>query len=619
MDDPNNQPKNQPAEPKKPDFGDPVGPPPNPREASGPDGSLESRFDPNSVSIDSHDEAFTPADAEENPLTEAGVTTPTPDMHINKQKSPFKKLITSKKFWFGIVFILLAIIIALWFIRDTRTWIVNFIGIKTPVTVMVRTVAETGEPSALLQKTRVTLSGTEQESNEFGQAKFMASYGQNLVVAEKPGYETASYSTYLDFNPFFGLAGENNGQEQQLELQLKTVGLPLKFRVVDWLTEQPVTHGELLVGDAVTIPDDQGYVSIKVPPTEDKKIKVTSKVDGYVSKEQELTIQTDPVQQIAIIPAGKLYFISNRTGSLGIYSSDLDGGNVAQVVAPSPNETSAVDFSPSPNGDYAVLASTREGAHDSSNNLLQKLYVVNLQDGSLTAVDEGLWFDFVDWSGNTVVYLTASSSSEQELSSLKVAEKQKTQLDTASKFGQVRVALNQVVYEMEHQQDDSSAANNLELRVLPVGGGTAKNIGNKVQVLAQTDYDKVVYRTSDNAWHEYNLNTSIASNAAAPASADRVFLANASADGQTRLLVDKVDGVNTLIAKNVATGKETVLYANAGLTRPMHWAGNLVVLRIIGQSVAADYVLSISMDTPRKVNNVVTSTSPQSGDQFGFY
>lgn len=612
------KPERQPLEPPRPEdqLKDPVGPPPDPRGTSDSTGQpLGGNFDPKSVEIEAPGEELVEGD--KDPITEAGIEKPTPELQINKPQSRIKRLLKSKKLWFTLLFLLIAVLIALWFVQPTRAWIVNAIGLRVPVAVNTRTVAENGRPSAILQKAIVSLNGDSAESDDRGQARFDAKYGQVTIRAEKTGFEPAEYTNIYDFDPFFGLFGNTGqSQEQVLDLRLKSVGLPLVFKVVDWLTEQPVVGGDFEVGDVVTKSDEKGIVSIKVPPTDAKTVTVSAKFgSGYVNKEFDLVLQAEPVQQVAVVPAGKNYFISNRTGKLGIYRSDLDGSNVEQVVAPSDNETSAVDFSLSPSGKYGVLASSREGQRDTNNTVLQKLYVVNLDSGSLSAVDEGAWFDFADWSGDTLVY-TVAATGGQRLASIDTTNNKKTDLSTAASYGQVRVSLGQAVYLLNHATGSSGAANNPELRVVSVNGGTEKNLGNKVQTVTQNDYDKVVFR-ADNTWRQYDLNTSTSSNASAPVSSNRVFLGSTSPNGQSRLLVDKVDGVNTLFIKSVATGEEVKLYANSALTKPIRWSGSFVIFRLADSTQTANYVVA-SGHNPKKIGDVSASTSPQSTDYFAF-
>lgn len=621
MDDPNkpkDQPANQPNVPQVPK--DPAGPPPDPRGRSDLSAPINQDFDPDKLTIESPVEDQAEDIDDKGALPQADVTKPTPEMQINPKQGKFRRFITSKKLWLGLLVVVLVAAIALWFIQETRVWIVNAIGLRVPVTVTARTVAETGQPSALLQKASVSLNGIKQESDEKGQVKFNAEYGKITITAEKTGFEAATQTDFYDFNPFFGLIGAAAKEDEKTgELQLKSVGLPLKFKVLDWLTEQPVTSGEFTVNEVVANPDAQGMVSLKIPPTDLKTVKVTSKAGGYVDKEFELTLQPGTEQQVALVPTGKSYFISKRTGQLGVYSSDLDGSNVQQVVAPSANESASIDFSASPDGKYGVLASSREGKRDAANNLLQKLYVVDLQKGSLSAVDEGLWFDFKDWSEDSLVYTTNAESNNQRLASVDTSASKKTDLSNAINYLQVRVSLGNAVYLMNNGGDPlAGIPNNPELRVAPVTGGTEKLLGGGIKAVTQTDYDKVAYQGNDSAWHEYNVNTATTSNASAPSSANRVFLGANSQDGQTRLFIDKVDGVSTLFTKSVATGEEKKLYTSASLNHPVRWVGNLVTFRLADQAQTADYIMTTSMTIPKKIGDVTASSSPQNDNNFSF-
>ncbi len=626
MDNPDKKPKQAEDEQSEPVHmpSDPVGPPPDPRGESGSSGSIDSGFDPNQVNIEDHEDAFNEGEVKSDvPIAEPGPSKKPEkpekpeEMKINKPpKSRLGRLIRSKKFWLVFVLVLLALAAALWFIQETRVWIVNTAGLRVPVTVNTRTAAEPGQPSAVLQKTMVNLNSDQAESDDKGQARFNSKYGEVNVTAQKNGYETAQKSDFYDFDPFFGLLGaRTDGREQQLDLQLKSVGIPLKFKVIDWVSGQPITSGEFKIGDVVATPDENGVVGIKIPPTDETKVSVSVKVNGYNDKQTDLIVQTDPVQQLALVPVGRDYFISKSSGQFGVYSSNLDGSDVEQVIAPTANETSAVNFSISPDGKYGVLASTRDGKHDAGGNLVQKLYTVKMADGTLSAQDEGLWFNFADWANNTLVYTTSSKAGEQRLASLDASGNKKTDLGTAADYSHVRVSLNSAVYILNNPAGSENAANNPELRVVPVAGGVEKNIGNKVADVTQTTYDRVAYRTPDNAWHQYDLNAATLSGSITPTSTGRIFLSSTSADGQTRLFIDKVNGVSTVFTQSVATSKETKLYGTAGLAGPLRWAGNLAVFRA-DSAQTADYVQQISSTEPKKIGDITASTSPSSAIGF---
>lgn len=604
-DSPDNKQKNTPETPVPPQLA-------QPRQSVG-DGP---------ITTESHESAFSVAGAAQSiaPDDPETVAPPTEHLQINKPESRLKHMLRSKKFWFSLVAALFAIAVGLWFFQPTRTWLVNAVGLRVPVVVKTQTAPEADQPSAVLQKVAITVNGVASESDDKGQANLQAPYGDVTMRAEKTGYESAEFTTNYDFDAFLGLlGGSQNGAQQTVDMQLKSIGLPLKFKAVNWLTDQPITTGEFSVEGVVAKPDSEGVVSLKIPPTDAKTVKVMAKFSGsHVDQEFELAIQTDPVQEVIFTPAGHNYFISKASGQLGIYRSNIDGADVQEVVAPSTNETSAINITVSPSGKYALLASTREGKRDSANKLVQKLYILNLSDSKLTAVDEGAWFDFADWAGDTLVYTTATDTAVQRLASVNVVTGQKIDIGMAASYGVVLVSLNSVVYQLNHEAS-SGSDNDPELRTASVTGGENKNIGNKVKTVSQSDTDKINYQTADNAWHEYNVNTGAVGNISAPASSTRAFLAATSPDGQWRLFIDKVDGKNAIYTKNVADGKEKLVYSATGLSGPVYWVHNMIIFRISDALQTTDYVLPIGGGVAKKIADVTNSASPSSDTRFDFY
>ncbi|MGH7196834.1 MAG: hypothetical protein ACREGJ_03685 [Candidatus Saccharimonadales bacterium] len=561
------------------------------------------------------------------PKTDDPQTPTNPEPTQLKTKEGFgaklKRIFISKKFWAYFVFIVLVAAVTLWFIDPTRWAIVNFFGARTKVTLTTQVQGEEGQASALLKNVTLKINGASHQTDENGTITLTQPYGILNVTAEKQGYETATFEKTLDFNPFLNLLGTKQVTEYKEDVKLKSVGVPLTFKVKDWLTDEPITNGEFSVGDIVVKSDEQGVVNLKIPATDAKTIKIAAKLGGYLNKEFEVNLQSDTLQEVAFVPAGKHYFISKHTGTFGVSSSNLDGSDAAEVVAGSAKESPNLVFSASPSGKYGVLASTREGVRDARNTLLQKLYIVNLETKKLTTVDEANWFDFADWSGDTLVYVKGERDAKapeiiQQLASIDVAANKRTDLSTADYIDVATVGLGSVVYSPGFLHGKPGQETSPQLRVVSVKGGTEKTIGNKIQEVTQLDYDRVAYQTEDNAWHEYNLNTTQVINTSVPASANRTFLASTSADGQWRLLVDKIEDKNTIILKNVASGKEEQLYGVAGLQGPVRWVGNSIVFRIVTANGASDFALSVKGGEPKKITDVTATTLGGTPEFFQF-
>lgn len=515
---------------------------------------------------------------------------------VEKEKGRLKRLLTNKKFWLIFGSVLILTLIFAWLITPSRIFVVNILGLRTDVNITTTTPTDGGK-SATLKNVAVAINGTSYKTNDQGKLSVKIPYGQTQIVVTKAGYERTSKDVMLDFDPFFYLFGGKKEDQaaRDITFNLKNVGIPLSFTAKDWLTDQPITVGQFSVGDVVAKPDENGLVSLVVPPTDAKTIKISAKFNGqYADRDVELS-PTTLNQKVSFAPIGKSYFVSKRTGQYVVYDMNLDGSNLAEVVPASPIETSAIAFSASPSGKFGVLASTRDGVYDQG-ILVQKLYVVDLQTKKLTPVDQAANFTIWDWSGDTVVYTAKAASGGQVLASVDAAAAKMTKLSSALNYTEVHVSLGSVVYL-------AGPSNSKELRTVPVPGGTDKHLGNDISVLSQPNFDKFAFQLADGSWHEYNINTNQLKNISAPNSASRQFLASTSADGQSRLAIDKNDSKLALISQPVAGGQNKNLYSGSGI-KFVRWVGNTIVFSIVDATQSADYAISLSGGQPKKITDV---------------
>ncbi|HSE61483.1 MAG TPA: hypothetical protein VLA88_04280 [Candidatus Saccharimonadales bacterium] len=620
-----------PSEPEPVTFATPAvpkqdAPPPDPRAAgTQPTAAPAKVADPeiSDSDLEQAADATEQTDDNEDPPREE---LPKQGLHLEANPfAPAKPFWKRKRFWGAAIFLLFLAGTFAWFIRPSRLAIVNALGLRTPLTITTGTVPEAGQQSALLKQVTVTVNGETAQTNDQGKLQATTHFGPATVVVKKAGYEEVSKSVMLDFDPFFYLLGGKKVDDdlRTIAFQLRAVGIALKFQAKDWLSDTALPSGTFSVGDIVAKPNDQGQVQLTVPATDAKKLKVKAAFGGaYIDKEFDVPLDgSQPV--VTFVPAGKEYFISTRGGGRAVYSSNLDNSEVTELIPASDRETSAMNFTASPSGKYGVLASTRDGKKDGQNVLLQQVYVIDLATKKLTSVDSGQWVNFVDWGGDSLVYTVGerkegANTVTQRLASVNVATGKQVNLATASSFGAIRLALDSAVYQVNYVTGEQDAASkNPELRVVPIKGGTEKNLGYQIQQIAQTDPDKIAYRKADGSWSEYNINNSQNKNASVPANPDRTFLAATSGDGQHRLIVGSQDGKVALIDRSVASGQDKILYANADITGPVRFAGNVVVFR----QGSADYALSLRGGQPKKIVNVTQPSkafSPPTG-YFSFF
>lgn len=522
------------------------------------------------------------------------------------KKGWLKRIVTSKNFWLSFVGLVVLAVLFAWLITPSRLWIVNILGLKAQLSVTTMAAAE-GAPPALKNVT-VVVNGHEYHTNDEGRLQIEVPYGQTKVVISKQGYEGATRDILLDFDPFFYYLGGKQADKDARNIQamLKSVGIPVTFTAKDWFTGLPIIHAKFIVGDIITEPKEDGAVTMTVPATDAKTVPMRATfASNYAETVVELKMVSEP-QEFVFVPAGKNYFVSKRSGQLAVYASNLDGSEVTQVVPGSPNETGDIAFTVSPDGRYGVLASTRETARDPFGSLQQKLYIVDLSTNTLRAVDTALGFTFADWSDGRLVYtarFTQNGSSVRRLASADPASGAVTNLATHSSFTVVRASLGSAVY----------VNGTKELRTVKIKGGTDKMLGANVTRLAQADAARFVYQIAGSSWHYYDVNTDQVGNTTTPASVHRAFLAASSADNQLKLVFDTLDGTQTLIARRIADGHETRLYAGHNLRGPVRWVGNVAVYR----AGPADYAVSPYGGQPKKIADVEPGTN-HSNDYFTF-
>lgn len=544
-------------------------------------------------------------------------------------KQRVRTMLRRPKFWVLCALGLAALSVALWFIRPSRWFLVNLVGLRTTLTITT-VVPTSGQQPAQLQGATVLVNGQRYTSNQHGTVTITnQAYGAIKITASKQGYQSALYTAELDFDPFFHRFGgaQADAAARTVQLSLTSVGIPVSFKAVDWLSGTPVTDGDYAVGDMKVKADSNGLVSFRAPPSGSGTVTIRSELGGlFTDKTFTVPLDGRASPTIVFVPAGKDYFMSKRDGALGIYSSNLDGTGVQQLIPGTGKESDSTTFTTSPDGAYGVLVSTRDGVTDENGLVQPRMYIVDLNKKILTQIDQAAFFQLADWSGDKLVYYRPTGTGgTATLRVVDVANGKVTTLATASSFARMVVALNQVAFVA--LQSGGGSQETASLAMADLGNASTKQLASSINqyTLVQSSFDTLDFQTAGNqAWHELNMNTGALNDASAPtADASQAFLGSPSADGGKHLMITRVDGKFTLTFTLGATGPQKVLYASSDMTGPLRWAGDTVVYRINSSNETADYVVSTRGGAPKKISDV-TATVPDASvpivsTQFIFY
>lgn len=541
-----------------------------------------------------------------------------------------KAMFKSPKFWLAFLALLIAAAAGLWFVQPTRWWLVNAAGARNTLTIATISPGEGKAKVSQLRNVAVMVNGVTYHTDSSGTLRVPnVPYGQAAIVATKAGFQSVNYGVVLDFDPFLHKFGGKLADDaaRNITLSLKSTGIPVSFKVVDWLSGKPVTAGDFAAGDLVAKADDQGLVTLRVPGTDTGSVTVSASFGGaYVDKKFDLPIG-GLVPTIQVVPGGRDYFLNDNSGTVTLYSSNLDGSDVQPIVTGTGQETDSTNFAVSPDGKYGVLSSSRDGAVNAHHNLLQRVYIVDLAAKRITRVDEGVNVMFADWSGDELIYTTSdydvgSNSYPVTLRGVDAGTGRVYNFESADDISVSTVGQGKVLYQRISNSGPDKESSPV-LREAPVNGTTSQTLGDQVNDdgYIQQNFDRVDFKTAqDQAWHEYNLNTDQLKTISQP-TADGIaaqYLSTANSDGSKHLLVDQVDGQSALFVKD-STGQQTPVYGNGGLSGPIRWVGDdVVIYRVQTPAGAADYAVSLQTGKSQKITDVLPGVGA-GGQRFNFY
>jgi len=386
---------------------------------------------------------------------------------------------------------------------------------------------------------------------------------------------------------------------------LHAVGTRYEFYVVDALSGKPISGASAESDQASALSDKDGKVSLTLQDATTTQLKVTITNVGYLSQEVTLNATQKDAPHVALLPDNKVVYASKQSGTYDVYISSLDGHDRKVLLKGTGLEDGNSSLVMSPDNTQAALVSIRDDQHDASGTQLVALTLINVETGNHTVVDHAQQIQLIDWVGNRLLYRTtlATTSSDSTGRNRIVAydyiQNARSQLATAGQFNVVLSAKGYVYYAAA--ASDPAAMLGL-FAIKPDGTGKEQLSQQEVWTGLRIGYDTVALQTQD-GWSTLNLSTKQLSGSAAPAIFKSYTFA-ANPVGTESVWVDVRNGTTTLLLHH-QDGSDTVLATQPGIVAPLHWLGDgIVAYRVSNKSETAEYVVSASGGTPRKVADV---------------
>jgi len=486
------------------------------------------------------------------------------------------------------------LIILMGAIPTTRYGILNTVGAQAGMSMTVLD----GTTQLPLKDAKVTVASQTAQTNSSGVVTFSKlKLGPQTVTISKIAFANVTRKITLGW-----------GSNALGTIPLKAVGTQYRFKVVDYVTGKPIEKAEATSGEASAFSDKNGKIVLTVSPTQKHSVSVTISFKAYRDTQIDVPLGTSMVTDVQLVPNGKDVYVSNAGGNYDVYKIDLDGKNKDLLLAGTGKENSNITLVPSPDQKKVALAATRDNVHDSGGYLLYTLGIIDVGNGTLLTIDHGERIQVIGWVGTRLVYVqtvasaSAANSQRTRIVSYDYASNSRLQLATADQFNAVLGAKGSVYYAVSSLDPSTPAA----LYKVDANGTNRQQVFNQeVWTVLRRNYDTLALQTTDN-WFSYTFGGK-PTGSSVPANYQSFSFLD-SPDGTHSLWTDYRDGKGVLLLHDVATGKDTILASQSGLSTPFAWLNNdTIIYRISSPQETADYVISAQGGSAHKIVDVTNT------------
>lgn len=236
----------------------------------------------------------------------------------------------------------------------------------------------------------VSAGGVLAQTDNRGVAKLHVGVGGHSMTVTKKYYRT--YRGKL-FASMFG--------QSTASANLVATGRQVPVTVTDYITGKPIENAVFTAAGTTAKTDAKGQATL-VLPTGQASQDATLERSGFNTQKVSVLVTSRQVttNNFTLTPSGKLYFLSNQSGSIDVVKTDLDGKNRKTVLAGTGKEDSyTTSLLASRDWKYLALLSKRDGQ--------QGVYLIDTTTDKTTNIDSGsaqATFTLVGWSGDTFVY-----------------------------------------------------------------------------------------------------------------------------------------------------------------------------------------------------------------------
>jgi hypothetical protein len=288
--------------------------------------------------------------------------------------------------WLAIPLTILVVAVGILAVPASR-YPVLALFVKQTVAVVV-TDSVTGNP---VSGAPVVLDNQTQQTNSAGAVNFTVPVGRRSLMISKTYYRDVHRSLLIDIMDHHTV----------IAIKLIATGRQVPVKVINKLTGKPVPEALLTIGSVTARTNASGEVTVVLPAAPSTQPVILT-ADGYsqLSSMVQITTAVVPGNSFALIPAGRIYFLSNLSGKVDVVSTALDGSDRKVVLAGTGNEDAAnTVLLVSRDWQYLALLSKRDAGNH------PKLFLITTATGALTTIDSSASsYSIVGWNNHYFVY-----------------------------------------------------------------------------------------------------------------------------------------------------------------------------------------------------------------------
>ncbi len=492
------------------------------------------------------------------------------------------------------IFILLVAIATVIAVPQTRYFTLNSVGVRSSVSL---TVVDVGTQLPL-KNVSVSVDGRQAKTDSKGYVRLTDIHlGQQTITIHRVAFAPVTKGVTVGW-----------GSNPLGNVVLTATGARYTISVKDFVSNKPIADVEADSGVAAAVADKNGVITLTLDDNVDTSgtadIAITAK--DYRTENISLNLATTENTSVTMVPFGKEVFITKQSGKYDLVAMDIDGRNRTTLLGGSGNENNNISLAVDGAGKRAALVSTRDNVRDTDGYLMSTLTLVDTGSGAATVLEHAEQIQLIDWIGTRIIYEqamasgSASNPQRYKLMSFDYITNAKVQLATANQFNAALSAGGLIYFAVSHTDP---AAKPALYRVRPDGTSRQTVLDKEAWSMFRSDFKTLKIQTPE-GWFVYDLNAGLQQSTPATNFQSRLY----SANGQHNIWVDNRDGQGVLVDYNSATGKDTVLHMQGGLSYPVRWLNNrTIIYRAVTSQEVADYAVSVTGGEVKKITDA-TST-----------